>query len=526
MALPGRFLASRAAPLVFGLLTALEIAFVWGSLDRVAIVHDEEAYLLQSKIFASGHWTAPARPLPEFFEQYHVLVTPVYAGKYPPGHSILMAPGNWVGMPGLVPVLLAGIAGALLFLLARRFANPWVALLTWAIWTTAPGNLRFLPAYMSQNTTIVLWLFGWWALAEWLEGKGAAWLAALSACVAWGVLARPFTTVGYAAAAGVLVLREVVRRRRWRDAGLALVPAALILAIIPLWSLQTTGSAGLTPYALYSKIYFPYQRPGFGLPAEVTPLRELPPDMQRYGNGYIAMHAAHTVAAVPKALAQRLRGIADDTWGPRRWPLALFVFLGLLVLPAAGWFGLATGTLSILCHIPFSHPWNWSLYYLELQAPLAFAGALGVWGVLCAAAARPRPARREVARAVSSGAALGAILLLLAVARPWTGELVRARDLVNLRAAYHDYFRQVVAAIPESRAILFVRYGPRHNEHLSLIFNEPDLDRAKAWIARDRGADNARLVALAPHRVPYLYDEETHELTRWTAQGAAPAGGS
>ena len=122
------------------------------------------------------------REHPEFFEQYHVLVTPVYAGKYPPGHSLLIAPGNWVGMPGLVPVLLAGIAGALLFLLARRYANPWVALLTWAIWTTAPGNLRFLPAYMSQNTTIVLWLAGWWALAEWLEGRGAAWLAALSAC--------------------------------------------------------------------------------------------------------------------------------------------------------------------------------------------------------------------------------------------------------------------------------------------------------------------------------------------------------
>ena len=80
---------------------------------------------------------------------------------------------------------------------------------------------------------------------------------------------------------------------------------------------------------------------------------------------------------------------------------------------------------------------------------------------------------------------------------------MRARDLVNLRAAYHDYFRQVVAAIPESRAILFVRYGPRHNEHLSLIVNElvsnslehafPGGRSGHIWVSLER-TDDERLV--------------------------------
>ncbi|HTD52975.1 MAG TPA: hypothetical protein VK780_08120, partial [Thermoanaerobaculia bacterium] len=159
---PTRLLGSRLAPFFFGCLTAIEIAFVWGSLKPVAVVHDEAAYLLQAKIFATGHWTAPPRPLPEFFEQFHVLVTPVFAGKYPPGHSMLLVPGIWLGVPGLMPVILAGIAGGLVFLLARRFANPWVGLLTWLLWTSSPGNLRFVPSYLSQNTTVVLWLAGWW----------------------------------------------------------------------------------------------------------------------------------------------------------------------------------------------------------------------------------------------------------------------------------------------------------------------------------------------------------------------------
>ncbi|MGH9366585.1 MAG: hypothetical protein ACRD3M_02785, partial [Thermoanaerobaculia bacterium] len=105
-------------------------------------------------------------------------------------------------------------------------------------------------------------------------------------------------------------------------------------------------------------------------------------------------------------------------------------------------------------------------------------------------------------------------------------DLVRAREKVLLRSAYHEYFRQLVASIPEPRALVFVRYTPLHNEHLSLIANDPDLDRAKAWIVRDRGADNARLMRLAPDRAAYLYDEATHDLTRLPEGGVAPAGGS
>src|SRR5260370_11675979 len=124
------WLATRRAAVVCGVVTALLTWWVWGSLDQVAVFHDEAAYLLQAKIFASGRWAAPARPLPEFFEQFHVLVTPVFASKYWPGHSLLMVPGVWLGLPGLVPVLLSGLTGALCFGLARRGGTPRRALRT------------------------------------------------------------------------------------------------------------------------------------------------------------------------------------------------------------------------------------------------------------------------------------------------------------------------------------------------------------------------------------------------------------
>src|SRR6476469_9187981 len=77
-----RALNARWVPLVLGLVTAVFMTWLWGGLDQVATVHDEAAYLLQAKTYAGGHWTAPGLPLPEFFEQYHVLVTPVLTPKY------------------------------------------------------------------------------------------------------------------------------------------------------------------------------------------------------------------------------------------------------------------------------------------------------------------------------------------------------------------------------------------------------------------------------------------------------------
>ena len=150
--------------LSLGLASTLTYWWVWGSLRPLPGIHDEAAYLLQARIFASGHWTAPGRPLPEFFEQFHVLVTPVLAAKYPPGHSLLLTLGQLLGFPPLIPLLLNGLTGALVYLLSARLAGPLVGLLTWLLWLLAPMNLTYRPTYLSNVTTGALWVASWWAL--------------------------------------------------------------------------------------------------------------------------------------------------------------------------------------------------------------------------------------------------------------------------------------------------------------------------------------------------------------------------
>src|SRR5262249_27550061 len=104
---------SRLAPLAAALVTMGVIGCIWGSLRQIPVVHDEASYLLQAETFARWRWAMPSPRLPDFFDQFHVLVTPTFASKYWPGHGILLVPGIWLGVPGLVPLLLNGLAAAL-----------------------------------------------------------------------------------------------------------------------------------------------------------------------------------------------------------------------------------------------------------------------------------------------------------------------------------------------------------------------------------------------------------------------------
>ena len=88
--------------LAVGLLAFGITWWVWGcTFKPIPVIHDEDAYLLQAEIFASGHLNAPARPDPEMFKQWHVFGEPRVVAKYSPGHALALAPGMWIGMPAL-----------------------------------------------------------------------------------------------------------------------------------------------------------------------------------------------------------------------------------------------------------------------------------------------------------------------------------------------------------------------------------------------------------------------------------------
>lgn len=504
------FLESGVAVVLLGAASAAVVAVVWGTPDPVARVHDEAAYLLQARLFASGRWTGLARPLPEFFEQMQVFVTPVLASKYPPGHSLALVPGIWLGIPALMPLLINAAAGSLVFAHARRLGGAIVGLLTWLLWVSAPATLGYRASYLSQNTTTVLWLAALWALSEWLSTGSRRWLVVLGGCLGLGAITRPMTMFALALPMAFVVLWRVVKTRRWRDLAIAAVAGGLFLALGILWNVRTLGEWRTSPYREYSRTYFPYEWTGFGERPD-PPLRPIPPGMESFDRQFRRLHADHTVGAVPEILSGRLERIFEDQWGGGRRVLAPFAVVGALALCGPGLFAVVSVALLVAAHLFMAHFLSWTVYYLEAQPVLSFVTALGLCGVVAsilAAAFRRRPElARRVGRLIVS--AIG-----IALAVHLAGNVVAAKEERARDAAVFEDFRERVRRLPEDKVIVFVRYGTDPDVHRKLVVNEPDLDRAKAWVVHDRGNFNALLRSRAPERKAYVYDEETRSLSR------------
>src|SRR5882724_2049667 len=480
-------------PLVFGLVSALLTWYVWGSLHQHPFMADEAAYVLQSEIFARGRWTAPAPPLPEFFEQSYVLLRPAIAAKYPPGHALLLAVGTVLGLPGLVPVLLAGLTGGLVFALARRLAGSFVALLTWVIWASTVDVVRYQATYLSEVTTSALWLVGWWGLLRWRENGSSRWLVAVAAAIGWSAITRPLTAVALAIPVLAVVLREIVRRNAWRELAAPVLAGAAILALVPVWSLRTTGNWRLTPLMAYTQTYMPSDVPGFGL-SETPAQIQLPSDQNEIEQIYRIHRARHTVERLPATLLQEVAELGMHFCGSG-WRLALlpFTILGLFAVTGAGRFAVGGAAFLLLAYLWYAHPAFWTLYYLEINPVLAFVAATGLWTAM----------RRVRAAPAQSLALLTSILLCIGLGV--TSYRVRQR-LATLRKP-QVALDAAVRTLPPKPSIIFVRYAPDHYAHLSLVRNDPFLAESGRWFVYDRGPENARLIAAAPDRVPYLADE-------------------
>ena len=498
----------RWMPALLAVLTGVATVFVWGSLTRTPVVHDESAYLLQAQLFARFRFTVPTPPLPQFFEQLYVNLRPAVFSKYPPGTSLLLAPGVAVGLPGLPVVVMNAVSGALVFLLARRFAGGVVALLTWLLWSTSFPVQYFHAMYLSEVPSSLAWLAAWWGVARWAGSGRVRDLSIAAAALALCGITRPLTAVALAIAVAAVLF--IVARRRTeapthltrRELGTLAAAAIAALLVVVVWSWRSTGDPFTTPLSLYTQRYVPFDGLGFGARPEDAPSASLPWDQRVTDMSFYEEHRRHTPSAVPGAALSRARMIGRDMWYDWRGGLALVALVGLVGAPPALWIGLGALAVQLLLYLLYAHPARWSLYYIEGLPVLAFATALGVMRILELGAHRPIPSR---ARLLVLG------VLVLALMYPTAVTLRQVKTQIDADHAYYDAFRASLPSGSDS-AIVFVRYAPTHNDGLSFVRNVPDLRAARLWTVYDRGAENAQLLRLAPKRTAYLFDEGSWSL--------------
>lgn len=487
-----RWADANSAALI-GLATLILIWVTWGAPVPSPRINDEVSYRLQADIFAQGHWSEPSPPLAEFFEQPHVLVTPVVASKYPPGNALVLALGSLVKFPPLVPLLLSAVTGTLLFKLVRRLIGPGVASLAWLVWITNPLVLAYQPSYLSEVTDGAALMIGWWCLVSWRETGGRAWLCCLALALSWGMITRPLSMLALGIVPGFVALREAFMLRRIRDLLLATLVCAAVLSILPMWSQLTTGNWKTTPMAVYNRKYLPVEQLGFTTDTTLPERHDMPPPMQALYDSNRLLHQMHAATSIRETITQRLLRLAATMVPGAHVSLLALAVLGIGGVTAAIGCAVASTLLLILAYVPHAGG-GWAAYYLEITPVFATLVALGCWRV-----------RQWLCCAMAPGAATATCVTFLAA--------LGVPTIMDARAfhqrPFQDYFNDWINKLPADRAVVFVRYSSNAvSYHANLVRNSPDLAAARVWVVHDLGDRNRDLRLLAPDRVAFEFSAE------------------
>jgi hypothetical protein len=498
----------RLGPGVAAAITVLVVWWTWGHVRTLPASPEESSYVLQAGIFAHGRWTAPSPPMPEFFEQPQVLVTPAVASKFPPGNALVLAVGALLHFLPFVPLLVAGLTAALIIAVGVRVLNPWMAVLAWLVWLTTPMVMRFQSSYFAEPTATLQIATSWWCLLRWREKRALGWIAAMAAAIGWAVITQPLPGIAFGLPTLGVAVVDMARGRNWRAALTTTGALVVVLAVIPLWNARTTGDRSLTPLTLYTMDYMPFDRPGFSV-ARDAPRRALSPVMLTLRDERLAQHEALQPHQLAMTTTWRFAAMLGDLWQGAQLALVPFFIVGLFAMSAALRVGLGGVGLLLVGRIPFAQDPAWTLPYLPIVVVVAAITACGIWRTLVWAA-NGVIVRLHIERRPKLGSVLVTIVLALFAAP--TFSIWRARHHQN--AAVREAFEDALGELPSSKSIIFLRYAPRR-QHLALVNNSADLQAEPIWVVHDLGEHNRDLLALVQDRTAYVFDERTMEFKRF-----------
>ncbi len=529
----------------------------------VPLVHDEFSYLLLSNTLASGRLANPPPPLPEFFDTFHVLVSPMYVSKYWPGQGAFLAFGEWlVGQPVVGVWLSAALACA---------ATAWMM----TAWMGPVGALTGGVLFISQ------WgVYSYWSQSYW-GGMVAAFGGALFFGAARRLWDKESPTLVTVLALGVVVLlcsRPVeglivcvptgilLLRRWWPKSSLGSLnfvwlvsPALLVVAFavcVGLYNNATTGSAFTPPYVIHERQY--QETPQLTILSRRSPktyssptVRELYTEFE--GRLYEAQQGwpGRITSASPKLVewwlffggvlmsaplvafallsggttAQVQVVLLGGFWlvGARYGPPGPGLQLGVVVLACAEawvflsaygsmWSRLAVATCLMLLVEVFFVKW-FQPHYFAPAAPLIIFLQVEALRRLWHHSG-PRCSWRATVMAVPVASTLLLGLNVTGRITGWWSETPRrgAATFLITKGGWSETRATLLQWLHDQggRHLVFVRYSSEHNVHFEWVYNRARLlDEQVLW-ARDLGEEhNRRLLALLPDYTVWIVEADS-----------------
>ncbi|MEW6746349.1 MAG: glycosyltransferase family 39 protein [Planctomycetota bacterium] len=468
-------------------------------------IDDEVAALFQARIFAQGNLVLPVPPHGRFFDVFGVLGTYANArhwcSMYPPGWSLLLVPGVWLGASWLINPLLGGLMLVMISAVGTELFGRKTGRLAGVLALCSPFIATVNSMHLSHTSTALFLLLTLWATLRMLRTghkfhgllAGGAW--------SFAYLIRPLTALVIGA---MIALWPLFHWRRSLAARRAILLAVVMAAggggALMAWQRLTTGD----PF----------------LPGHVVGMREY----GEFGFGPIDQTIVHTPAKGLEHTLGRMRAVNDHLLG---WflPSAL-VFLFPLLRGRArareAW--LLTPWLSLLA--AFFPYWYWEMelparYTFCATPMLVILAARGVELATGAGSGRPDGVRKPAVILV-----LAALLFSATTSFPsYLGrfgpnycdvESALPRLMEKFQVHHAVVFMQSRGRAPKDQA------DEAENDYYATGFMRNELDlQGDVIYARESGFNrDLQMLALHPDRKYYQYvylraagDAELYELT-------------
>jgi hypothetical protein len=451
---------------------------------------DEFSYLLAADTFAHGRLTNPTHPMWVHFETFHVLQTPSYASKYPPGQGLVLALGQLLGKPIVgVWISSAVLCVALLWMLKQWTAPRW-ALLGVIIVCVHPEILRWDHNFFVGQLAMAGGAMSLGALRRGLYNLTAR--DGLIAGIGMSVMAntRPYEGLVLTVVMAVALFAWTKTGSKPRRTGswasfLAPACAALLLAGLAMgfYNYRVTGHWLEMPYMVYEKTYnfvplFLWQK-----------LRPVP----SYNNAQF-QDLYTNWGRQAYDMARTVPGFFALSWGKTQlyvnWYFLGFAapLLGLVAIPIAlkrdRRLRLAGAMLALFYLATLGATWANGSHYFAPAASLCFL--------------LPLMAMRRWRTWRWKGLRLGLLLMraLVIVILFSCADAYRLRieGLRGKQTGWHYQRADLLQSLEQQDgpSLVIVHYLPGHSATDEWVYNGADIDGSKVVFARDMGVEKNR----------------------------------
>ncbi|MCA9076240.1 MAG: hypothetical protein KDA93_14520 [Planctomycetaceae bacterium] len=505
--------------------------------DLPPAYHDEYSYLFQAETFLAGRLSFPSfEPMPELFDQMHVLNEGRFASRYFPGAGLWMAPFLAMGNAWWGHWTAHAFASFLVFWIGRHLANNRVGLLAGLLMAVSPGVGLFSNLLLAHHPTlfgllvfVITFLKMRMALRHGKRTRGWAFLAGTG--LTYAMLCRPMTAAGIGLPFGVwfgwwiLAGRSTLRRHESADEGGVPVPQRLLTALamsVPLlvglaglfvFNKAITGDALVTPYQQYTDIYTPRHVYGFNnrIRGEAALGPKVLENYDKWAENLTPALAAKNVWR---------RSVHSTRWTLGVVPLLMTTIMFLLTIDrwSSDWWLIAAAIISLhVVHIPYWFEGIMSWHYVFESAPfwlLLFAGTLDQLRPAWLSTERPwMPVWGSLLVIVS------AIVNLVTVVPLWPSRIdTGVAEVAFSRQHYAAFNKMIKQRVDDGRALILVEADPS-DRHMDYVVNDPALQNQILFGRYRPGTTETDKVAESfPDRDIWYVDVATYEV-RLVAKG-------